>query len=116
MDASTLDIDWRNFMNAESTHEYLENNNQIIVAPGCGYVAPDTPSEITTMRSQSRSVIVDYSWRMVFAPDEDTFYRLMDQMQREAKALGYDVVYEEDLNNAKDQDLARKAAAALSIN
>jgi multiple sugar transport system substrate-binding protein/putative aldouronate transport system substrate-binding protein len=116
MDASTLDIDWRNFMNAESTHEYLEKNNQIIVAPGCGYVAPDIPSEIVTMRGQCRSVIIDYSWQMVFAPDEDTFYRLMDQMQREAKALGYEVVYEEDLKNAKEQDTARKAAAALSGN
>jgi multiple sugar transport system substrate-binding protein/putative aldouronate transport system substrate-binding protein len=116
MDASTLDIDWRNFMNAKSTHEYLEKNNQIIVAPGCGYVAPDIPSEIVTMRSQCRSIIIDYSWQMVFAPDEDTFYRLMNQMQREAKALGYEVVYEEDLKNAKEQDAARKAAAALSGN
>jgi len=112
MDVTPLDLDWRNFAGANSTHEYLENNNQIIVAPGCGYVPPENSSEITIMRTQCRSIVVDYSWKMVFASDEAEFYNLRKEMQEKAKALGYDTVYEEDLKHAQEQDQARKDAAA----
>lgn len=116
MEQSPLDIDWRKQMGADSTHEYLARNGKMIVAPGSSYVAPDMTSEIATKRNQCRNVIVDLSWEMVFAPDEDTFYSLMEDMQREAKAFGYDDVYEVDLKNAMDQDASRKAAVALSAN
>jgi multiple sugar transport system substrate-binding protein/putative aldouronate transport system substrate-binding protein len=53
---------------------------------------------------------------MVFAPNEAKFYELMETMQKEARILGYDTVYEEDLKNAKEQDAARKQAVSLSGN
>ncbi len=111
MEVSPLDLDWRTYMGADSTHEYLDNNQMILVAPGCGYVAPEASSEIITMRNQCRSIIVDYSWKMVFANDETEFYSLMLEMKQKAEALGYGSVYEEDLKNAKEQDNARKLAA-----
>lgn len=111
MEESALDIDWRAHMNANSTHDYLQKNNQIIVAPGCSFTAPDSSSEITTIRNQCRSVIVDYSWKMIFTSDEDFFYTLLDEMQRKVTALGYEDVYAEDLRNAKLQDTSRKEAA-----
>jgi putative aldouronate transport system substrate-binding protein len=114
MEDSALDLDWKAFMNADSSHEYLKKNNQILVAPGCGYVSPDLSSEIITMRAQCRAMIVEYSWQMVFAANDETFFYLMGEMQREAEALGYEEVYEEDLKHAKEQDAARKEAAALS--
>lgn len=114
MEESALDLDWRSYMGADSTHEYLENNQMMIVAPGCGYVAPEASSEITTMRTQCRAIIQDYSWKMVFAKDITEFYSLMQELQSKAKALGYDAVYEVDLQNAKDQDAARKEAIAKS--
>lgn len=115
MQDSPLDLDWKSHMHADSTHDYLEKNNQIIVAPGCGYVAPDVPSEITTMRNQCRSVIVDYSWQMIFAPDEATFNSLKAEMQSEAANLGYDTVLKEDLKDAKEQNDARNEAVAVSL-
>jgi len=114
MEDSALSLDWKAFMGADSAHDYLTKNNQIIVAPGCGYVAPKESSEVTTIRSLCRDVIIDYSWQMVFASDEATFNQLKQKMQSEAKALGYDEVYSFDLQCAKDQDTARKAAVVLS--
>ena len=113
MEDSLLDVDWKSYMGADSSHQYLEQHNQIIVAPGSSYVAPAMSSELTTIRNLCKEVIVDYSWQMVFAKDEATFYDLMNQLQKKTKALGYSAVYEEDLKNAKDQDEARKAAVSL---
>lgn len=116
LEDSALDLDWKAYMGADSSHDYLEKNNQIIVAPGCGYIQKELSAEIKTIRDLCRKIIVEYSWQMVFAPDEATFYSLMNEMQDEATALGYEGVYAVDLQSAKDQDAARKAAVALSNN
>ncbi len=112
MNTSPLELDWRSYMGAGSSHEYLVNTNKIIVAPGCGYVAPEPSSEISAMRAQCRSVIVNYSWKMVFANTMEDFNSLMEDMIQKAGVLGYSEVYEEDLKNAMDQDAARKEAIA----
>lgn len=50
---------------AESTIGYLEENDQLLVAPGASYVAPEDSSEISTLRNQAKATIIEYSWRMV---------------------------------------------------
>ncbi len=118
MDNTPLDVDWRTHLNTDvsSTRKYLEENNQIIVAPGNDYITPTTTSDITTMRSQCRSVIVDYSWNMIFAKNNENYNALYDEMLNKLQAFGYDKVYAEDLKNAKEQDKARKEAAAVATN
>ncbi|MHB8128036.1 MAG: type 2 periplasmic-binding domain-containing protein [Mobilitalea sp.] len=114
MEDSPLDIDWQTHMKASTTLDYLRKNNKIIVAPGSGYATPEMSSEIATLRSQCRTVIVDSSWKMIFARNEETFNALLDKMQTKVKSLGYDQVFAEDLKNAMKQDASRKEAAALS--
>ncbi|QNU68444.1 extracellular solute-binding protein [Ruminiclostridium herbifermentans] len=111
---TALDEDWQAKMGAKTTLEYLEKNNQVLVAPGSSYIAPAEDSEIKTLRGQCRSIIVEYSWKMVFASSDDEFYSLQKEMQETVKGLGYDKVLAIDMKNAKDQNAARVAAAAAS--
>lgn len=100
--------DWsKNMGGAESTIGYLEENDQLLVAPGASYVAPEDSSEITTLRNQAKATIIEYSWRMVFAKDEAEFDQLLKEMQETADGLGYQTVLEFDMNNAKDQNEKR---------
>ncbi len=92
---------------AESTIGYLEENDQLLVAPGASYVAPEDSSEISTLRNQAKATIIEYSWRMVFAKDEAEFDQLLKEMQETADGLGYQTVLEFDMNNAKDQNEKR---------
>lgn len=102
--------DWKAHMDdAESTIDYLEKNNQILVAAGSGYTAPKDDSEIDTLRNQIKSTIKEYSWKMVFAKDESEFNSLLKEMQDTANGLGYEKVLAVDLQNAKDQTAAREA-------
>jgi multiple sugar transport system substrate-binding protein/putative aldouronate transport system substrate-binding protein len=107
-----LDTDWQTKMSAKTTIEFLQKNNQLMVAPGSSYVAPAEDSEITTLRGQCKAIIVEYSWKMVFAANEDEFNSLLKEMQDTVKGLGYDQVLAVDMQNAKDQNAARVEAAA----
>ncbi|WP_394550820.1 ABC transporter substrate-binding protein [Agromyces sp. MMS24-JH15] len=105
-----LSEDWKSKTDgASSTIEYLQANDQLLVAPGASYAAPADSSEIETLRNQVKAVIVQYSWQMVFAESEAKFDSLLAELQEQAKGLGYDDVLEFDLTNAKDQNAQREA-------
>lgn len=100
---TALDILWQEDMQAKNTMDYLLANNQLMICPGITYPADPESSEIVTIRKQCCSIIVNYSWKMVFAKDEETFYALQEEMRSSAKSLGYDKVLEQDLANVKKQ-------------
>jgi putative aldouronate transport system substrate-binding protein len=106
-----LDKDWAEHMGASSTMEYVQNNNMLEVAPGSSYSIPEADSNITTVRGQCKSAVVDNSWKMVFASNDSEFASILKDMQTTAKGLGYDDVLEVDKQNAKDWTAARKASA-----
>ena len=106
-----LDKDWAEHMGAASTMEYVQNNNMLEVAPGSSYSIPEADSNITTVRGQCKSAVVDNSWKMVFASNDSEFASILKDMQTTAKGLGYDDVLEVDKQNAKDWTAARKASA-----
>lgn len=108
-----LSTDWsENMDGAATTMEYLENNDQLLVAPGSGYTAPADSSEIETLRNQIKDVIVTHSWQMAFASDDAEFERLMNQMIEQANGLGFEQVLEVDMANAEAQNAARETIAA----
>ncbi|RDU23803.1 type 2 periplasmic-binding domain-containing protein [Anaerosacchariphilus polymeriproducens] len=104
---SPLDIDWKNFMKADSTYEYLKKNDQILLAPGYIYQSSDTSSEIAALRKQCSKIIVDYSWKMVFAKEEETYYQLLRECKKIVNTLGYKKVVSFDIKAAKDLYKAR---------
>lgn len=107
---SLLDRDWAEKMGADTAMEYLEQNDMLLVAPGANYSTPAEDANITTIRNQCKAMVIEYSWRMVFAP-EDEFDGLLEEFGDMLDGLGYADVYEVDLENAKAQTAARKAVA-----
>ena len=97
-------------MDAQSSIEYLTKNDQIVISPGCDFIEDTETSEITTIRSQCKWVIVDYSWRMIFAENEQEFYALLKEMQDIVNSLGYEQVLAADIENAKAYHAARVAS------
>lgn len=107
-----LDTLWKADMQAETPLDYLIAHDQYLVCPGIPYYTPAESSEIATLRSQCRNTIVDYSWKMVFAKDEETFYALQKEMQNTALSLGYGQVLEWDMRNAEAQNAQCEEAIA----
>lgn len=110
--ANPLTENWSEHMGgAATTMEYLENNDQILVAPGASYTIPTDSSEIETLRNQVKAVIVQSSWQASFAESDEQFDKIWSELQETASGLGYDKVLEVDLATAKAQDEQRKAVA-----
>lgn len=101
LDTSALVEDWREKMDADTTMEYLEKNDMLLVAPGMLYTASVETAEQSTIRYQCKRAIQNYSWEMVFAPDRQRFEALLDEMQATVKSYGYDVILEYDMTHAK---------------
>lgn len=101
LDTSELVRDWREKMGADTTMEYLEKNDMLLVAPGMLYTASVETSEQTTIRHQCKRAIQEYSWKMIFAPDRQRFEALLNEMQATVKNYGYDVILEYDMFHAK---------------
>lgn len=117
MKETSLDVDWRNVTSAYSMTDYLIDHDQIIVAPGCSFTSMFESSELSTIRNQCKAIIIDYSWRLVFAEDEASFDALLKEMQTRAMALGYEQILEIDMQNAERQNESRLAAAsAFALN
>ncbi|MBP3475674.1 MAG: hypothetical protein J6K48_05075 [Lachnospiraceae bacterium] len=110
LENTKLDVAWRENMQSDTSLNYLLEHNQYLVCPGITYQAAAENSEYATLRSQCSSVIVDYSWKMVFARDEETFYALQKEMRTSADSLGYEQVLQEDMKNAKIQTQIREQA------
>lgn len=101
-----LDTSWQTKMNAKTTIDYLKQHNAYSVAPGNAYVPEAAGTEIDTMRNQCKAIIIQDSWKMVFAKNEAEFNSLLNHMQTTVKGLGYDKVL------AFDQTISDKFKAA----
>lgn len=107
--ATPVHASWESHMNASSTLDYLEQNEQYIVAPGTDYVAPAESTLINTLRGKCKAIIVDTSWKMIFATSESEFYELLESMQKKVLEVGYTEVLAFDIQAAEQLNALRQA-------
>lgn len=112
MQETELDKEWRAVMGADTTMEYLIQNDKLLVSLGGSFTMESETIELTAIRKQCKNVIQKYSWEMVFAEDEAEFYELLLKMQNEVKGLDYDTILEFDMENAKAREAQRRSIIA----
>ncbi|MGI6109659.1 MAG: ABC transporter substrate-binding protein [Eubacteriaceae bacterium] len=100
--------------NATSAISYLENKNMLTVTPGTNYAVPDYSTDISAIKEQCKQVILEDSWKMVFAADEAEFNSDLKDMQDTVNGLGYDQVYQVDKGFWADKIQAAKTAESQS--
>jgi putative aldouronate transport system substrate-binding protein len=105
--ASTkLDKQWQEAYGADHMIDYIVKNNMVSVAAGSSYVAPTDSEDIKNARSQCGNVVLNTSWQMVFAKDQAEFDSLWADMKTQLQGLGWENIYEVDMQNAKDYNAA----------
>ncbi len=106
---SLLEQRWSSYMNATDSMDYLEKNNKLQISPVVSYTAAEEGAEIKEIRKACKRLITEGSWKMVFAADEEQFQSLKEEMQTNCRALGYDKVYQYDLQSATEKGELKKA-------
>lgn len=101
--ASPLEKAWSEQMKASTTIDYLTKNNMLLVQPGYSFHTPSESQELSTIRSQCKRIITQYSWDMIYAENEERFYSIQAKMISTLKSLGYDTVVAFDLQNIQAQ-------------
>lgn len=113
MTETALSKDWSEHFNTqESPIDYFQQLGKICVIPGTAWATPEYTTEISAVKEQCKQTIIDYSWRMVFAEDEDEFNSLLGEMQEIANGLGYEDVLKVDQENAAKRFEMFQAARA----
>lgn len=106
-----LDTSWQTAMKATTTIDYLRQHSSFTVAPGNTYVPAAAGTDIDTLRNQCKAIIVQDSWKMIFAKNDAEFSSFLNHMQTTVKGLGYDKVLAFD-QSISDKHKAARAEAA----
>ena len=107
--ATKLSEDWSDHNDgALSAIEELDNKGLLLVLPGTDYATPEYSTDISTIKEQCKQVIVEYSWKMIFASDDSDFEEQYAKMKETVTGLGYDDVLAVDMANSSDKANAIK--------
>ncbi len=99
---------------ALNTIDLLNQKGKLLVLPGSDYATPELSTDLATIKEQCKQVIVEYSWKMIFAEDEAAFNSLLEEMTQIVEGLGYDQVLEVDKQNVQDEFAAFEAAKKIN--
>ena len=108
LNETPLVLDWQAYTGSTDALTYLSAHDMLLLAPGVDYVAEEESNELFSIRCQCRSVITEYSWKMVFAEDEAAFYRYHEEMRARLKTLDYEKIFAYDYAGAIAQNEARQ--------
>ncbi len=111
--ATKLSEDWSAHNDgALSAIEELDSKGLLLVLPGTDYATPEYSTDINTIKEQCKQIIVEYSWKMVFAADDDDFNAQYEKMKETVTGLGYEDVLAVDMANSSDKAASIKELLA----
>ena len=92
---------WRDAMGELTVKDYVVKNNKVAVQPPyfSEQARTEEPSDIKQKKAEVGKVIKEYSWKMMYAKDDNEFASLKEDMVSKAKGLGYDEVIKWQVEN-----------------
>lgn len=97
---------------AQNAADYLLKNNLVTVAPGADWTAKLEDSELSIKRTQCSDVILQSSWKLIFAKDEAEFNSIWENMNSQLVGFGYEDLLAFDVTNVESLREARTKAIA----
>jgi putative aldouronate transport system substrate-binding protein len=94
---SKLDEKWTQDTGYEWTLDAMDG--KVLYRPLLYSFIESNPDDIDIIRTQCSEVIIQYSWKMILAEDEDEFNTLLDEMITQCEGLGIDQVVSYGLEN-----------------
>jgi len=93
---------WAARFGAASPAEYLKKNHLLDVSVKTDYVAGEESEQLLIIREKCAALIKEYSWKMVFAEDEEQFTEYSDTLLSLLYQNGYEQVEAADLEIIKE--------------
>ncbi|MDE5950652.1 MAG: extracellular solute-binding protein [Acetatifactor sp.] len=106
---SEIEADWREH-NGTTTFDSLFDNWNYRLSPGTMYSATPRSEELDLIWQQVATCIKNGSWEAIYAKDDETFDKIVNNMISQANEYGYDQCIEFQQNEAKLRAEAEKKA------
>ena len=82
---NAADQDWRDFTGCLSVEEYMEKTNYK-VAIATTFSASKLSDELESVKEQIQTCVKDYSWKAIYAADEEEFNKIVNDMKNRARS------------------------------
>jgi len=103
--------EWQETFNAEDDVDWMKKNGVLLASPNVSVALKTDTIDIGMIRVDVNKVLCEYTWKMIFAEDEETFEALWDQMVKKMDGFGYKELYAFDCENYQVEVDAKIAAA-----
>ena len=103
--------EWQETFNAEDDVDWMKKNGVLLASPNVSVALKTDTIDIGMIRVDVNKVLCEYTWKMIFAEDEETFEALWDQMVKKMDGFGYKELYAFDCANYQVEVDAKIAAA-----
>ena len=103
--------EWQETFNAEDDVDWMKKNGVLLASPNVSVALKTDTIDIGMIRVDVNKVLCEYTWKMIFAEDEETFEALWDQMVKKMDGFGYKELYAFDCENYQVEVDAKLAAA-----
>ncbi len=104
--------EWQETFGAEDDVDWMKKNGVLLASPNVSVALQTDTIDIGMIRVDVNKVLCEYTWKMIFAEDEETFEALWDQMVKKMDGFGYKELYAFDCANYQVEVDAKVAAAA----
>lgn len=97
-----LDEAWTNFYGYDWPIDLVTDKNMIVKNLFAFSLRATTPDDINTIRAQVADIIINSSWRMIYAKDQAEYQVIYDEMITQSNGLGIDQVVAYGRKNLED--------------
>lgn len=104
--------EWQEKYDAEDPVDWMEKNDRLLASPNVQVPLDTYSSELAVIRNNVNQQLCDYSWKMIFAEDDEEFEALWDEMIEMLDGYDYQDLYEFDIANYQKEVDAKEAAKA----
>jgi putative aldouronate transport system substrate-binding protein len=91
--------EWIERFGADNPTDWMEKNGVLDVSPNVSVALESDSADMSVIRNQVNQSVCDYSWKMIFAKDDDAFNALWDEMTEQITGFDYDQLYDFDCKN-----------------
>jgi multiple sugar transport system substrate-binding protein/putative aldouronate transport system substrate-binding protein len=105
---SDIEQKWRDWSGYKNAFEYITSGNYTVI-PGVSYALDQKSDELSVVWNQVAECIRTNSWKAMYAASDDEFNTIIEQMQTDAKAYGYDQCIEWWMTQVEKRKAAENA-------
>lgn len=101
--------EWQEKFGSQEPVDYMKDNQVLLVSPSVSVSLPSDTTDISVIRNQVNETVCDYSWRMIFAADDEAFDAMWDEMTEQLDGFGFQELVEFDMAKHQIEVDAKKA-------